>query len=171
MVQSTATLSCFAQGSIGPDQDVEMNIATGQMRFCFAALLLIVGVQTASSSTMSFTEAIGKLATACGADVSKHCKGVELGGGKLRACFDAKRAVISAQCQQTRTEVYSSISRRVAAQNNSLQICSADIARRCPGVAAGDGNVLSCVLAVAPQLISAACNQALDDTGWRTERV
>lgn len=142
----------------------------GRMHFFFAVLFLIAGVETSTSQTLSYAEAIGKLATACGADVSKHCKGVEL-GGKLRACLEAKQAVISARCQQARTEAYSSIARRVAAQNNSLQICSADIARRCPGVAAGDGNVLTCILAVASPLISQACNQALSDTGWRTERV
>jgi hypothetical protein len=141
------------------------------MHLFLAALLLIAGIQTSASQTLSFTEAIGQLAAACTADVNKHCKGVELGGGKLRACLDAKQAMISARCQQTRTEVYSSIARRVAAQNNSLQICSADIARRCYGVAAGDGNVLTCMLAVSPQLISQACNQAISDTGWRTERV
>jgi hypothetical protein len=133
-----------------------------------ATVLLLASISPSMSETMSFTDAIAQLGQACGADVQKYCKGVELGGGKLRACLDAKP--ISARCRQARTDVYASIARRVAAQNNSLQICSADIARRCLGVAAGDGNVLSCILGTAPNLISPACNQALTDTGWRTER-
>ena len=134
-----------------------------------ATVLLLASIGPSMSETMSFTEAIGRLGQACGPDVQKYCKGVELGGGKLKACLDAKP--ISARCRQARTDVYASIERRVAAQNNSIQICSADIARRCLGVAPGDGNVLTCILATAPNLISPACNQALTDTGWRTERV
>jgi len=133
-----------------------------------ATILLLASIGPSMSETMSFTEAIGRLGQTCGADVQKFCKGVELGGGKLRACLDAKP--ISVRCRQARTDVYASIERRVAAQNNSMQICSADIARRCLGVAPGDGNVLSCILETAPSLISSACNQVLTDTGWRTER-
>jgi hypothetical protein len=40
-------------------------------------------------------------------------------------------------CQQTRSEVYASIGRRIAAQRNIGDVCSADINRLC-GVAPVD---------------------------------
>jgi hypothetical protein len=52
------------------------------MHLFLAVLFLIAGIKTSASQTMSFTESIGRLATACGPDVSKHCKGAELGGGQ-----------------------------------------------------------------------------------------
>jgi len=141
-----------------------------QMYFFFALSFLIGGIGTSMAQTLSFADAIDQLARACRADLQKYCKGVELGGGRIRACLDAKQGMISANCQQTRTRIYQSIARRTAAQRSIAQICSADIQRFCPGIVAGDANVLTCMLDVKPSFISRACNQAITDTGWRTER-
>jgi cysteine rich repeat protein len=135
----------------------------------FAFFFLFVGLSPSSAQTLSYADAIQQLASACGADVAKHCKGVELGGGKLKACLDSKP--ISAQCGQARTRVYESIARRVKAQRSITQICAPDILRLCGSVVPGDANILSCMMESSPSVISAACNRAFADTGWRTERV
>lgn len=134
-----------------------------------AGLFLVTTIGSVTAETLSYADAVSQLAAACGADVQKYCKGVELGGGRLRACLDANRAVVSARCQQARAMVYDSIARRVAAQRNIGDICSADINRLC-GVSPVDGNLVTCLGGVAPSAISPACNQAFTDTGWRTER-
>lgn len=126
-------------------------------------------IGTSTAQTLSYADAIQQLAAACGADVGKFCKGVELGGGKLKACLDAKP--ISAKCQQARNQVYASIARRVKAQRSIIKICSPDILRFCGSVVAGDANILTCMMETSPSVISAACNQTFTDTGWRTERV
>jgi len=137
--------------------------------FGFAILLLIGAVGAASAQTMSFADAIDQLAAACRTDLQKFCRGVELGGGKLKACLDANQARVSPRCQQTRLQVYASISRRIAAQRSMGEVCSADFARLC-GVAPVDGNLVTCLLSVSPASISPGCNQAFTDSGWRTER-
>jgi hypothetical protein len=142
---------------------------TRKLSFFFALLSVIGGAGAAAAQTLSYADAISQLAAACNADLAKYCKGVELGGGRLKACLDAKQAVVSLRCQQTRTMVYTSIARRIAAQRNIGDICSADIARLC-GVYPVDGNVVTCLLSVASAAISPACNQTFTDTGWRTER-
>ncbi len=134
-----------------------------------ALSFLIVGVCTAAAQTLSYADAISQLAGACGADLRKYCKGVELGGGHLKACLDANQAKMSAPCQQARAMVYASIARRIAAQRNIGDICSADINRLC-GMAPVDANLVTCLLGVAPTAVSPACMQAFTDTGWRTER-
>lgn len=137
--------------------------------FGFALLFLLGAVSAAAAQTMSFADAIDRLAAACRSDLQKYCRGVELGGGKLKACLDASQARVSPRCQQTRLQVYASINRRIAAQRNMGEICSADFARLC-GVAPIDGNLVTCLLGVAPTSITPACNQAFTDSGWRTER-
>ena len=131
--------------------------------------LCIGGIGAAAAQTMSYAEAIDQLAAACGRDVAKYCKGVELGGGKLRACLDQHQNVVSPQCQQTRAVVYASISRRSAAQRDIGNICEPDILRLC-GTSHADAHLVECLLSVSPAAISPACNQAFTDTGWRTER-
>ena len=138
----------------------------------FAASLLAsfhIGVGVADAQTLSYADAIDQLAAACTADVRKFCRGVELGGGKLRSCFDAHQAALSPRCQQTRAMVYASITRRAAAQRDIGQICEADIERLC-GTSHADTHLVECLLSVSPAAMSARCNQAFTDTGWRTER-
>ena len=139
-----------------------------QMYLIFASLFLIAGIVDSTAQTLSYANAIQQLAAACGADVGKYCKGVELGGGKLKACLDAKP--ISAGCRKARDQVYASITRRVNAQRNITKICAPDILKFCGSVVPGDANILTCMMETSPSAISQACNQAFTDTGWRTER-
>jgi hypothetical protein len=134
-----------------------------------AAGFLFAAIGPSAAQTMSYADAISQLAAACGKDVGRYCKGVELGGGKLKACLDANQARMSPQCQQTRMIVYQSISRRAAAQRDIGDICSADFARLC-GTSHADAHLVECLQSVSPAAMSPACNQAFTDTGWRTER-
>jgi hypothetical protein len=137
--------------------------------FIFALLFLIGAIGAAQAQTLSYADAIDQLAAACRGDLRKYCHGVELGGGHLKDCLDAHQNVVSPRCQQTRADVYASISRRAAAQRNIGDICSADIERLC-GTSHADTHLVECLLSVSPAAISPQCNQTFTDTGWRTER-
>lgn len=130
--------------------------------------LALVAALPAKAQTMSYADAIDRLAAACRNDIAKFCKGVPL-GPRLKTCFDTNDARMSPQCQQTRGMVYTSISRRAAAQRDIGDICSADINRLCGTTRAGD-SLLACLLSASPAAIGPQCNQAFTDTGWRTER-
>jgi hypothetical protein len=148
-------------------------------RICFILALSFVvggigtafldGIGTATAQTLSYADSISQLAAACGADLRKYCKGVELGGGHLKACLDANQGRMSPQCQQTRMMVYASISRRIVAQRTIGDVCSADIERLC-GTSHADAHLVECLVSVVPAAISPQCNQVFNDTGWRTER-
>lgn len=133
-----------------------------------ALWLVLAAVLPVSAQTMSYADAISQLAVACKNDIGKYCKGVPL-GPRLKDCFDANGARMSPQCQQTRAAVYSSISRRAAAQRNIGDVCSADIARMC-GTSYADAHLVECLLSVSPASMSQQCNQTFNDTGWRTEK-
>jgi hypothetical protein len=95
-----------------------------------ALWLVLAAVIPLNAQTMSYADAIDRLAAACRNDIAKYCKGAPL-GPRLKTCFDTNEARMSPQCQQTRGVVYTSISRRAAAQRNIGDACSADIARLC----------------------------------------
>jgi hypothetical protein len=145
------------------------TIPIGRASFVLALLFTIGGVGAAIAQTLSYADAIEQLAAACGKDVQKYCRGVELGGGRLKACLDANQARMSPQCQQTRMMVYASIARRAAAQRDIGNICEADINRLCD-TSHADAHLVECLLSVSPVAMSPACSQAFTDTGWRTER-
>lgn len=136
-------------------------------RFLLCALFAAAAVP-ASAQTMSYADAISQLAAACKNDIARYCKGVPL-GPRLKACFDANGARMSPQCQQTRSAVYASISRRAAAQRNIGDVCSADIARLCD-TSHADAHLVECLVSVSPAALSQQCGQTFNDTGWRTER-
>jgi hypothetical protein len=151
-------------------REAAMNKVATKLAYLFlASSFLIAAVGASAAQTMSYADAVSQLAAACGKDLQKYCKGVELGGGSLKACLDANQARVSGQCQQTRLAVYASIARRAAAQRNMGQICDADIERLC-GTSHADAHLIECLLSVSPAAISAPCNQVFTDTGWRTER-
>ncbi|MEJ1158929.1 hypothetical protein [Prosthecomicrobium sp. N25] len=130
------------------------------------AVLFLATPHQAAAQTISFEEAYDRISQSCGADIRKYCAGVPLGGGAVKACLDAKQSVVSASCNATLSEVFTLIQKRMQAQASVRQICDADIARRCPGVVQHEGFVLSCMLK-ATRVVSAPCNQAITDAGWR----
>jgi hypothetical protein len=139
--------------------------------FILALSFLLWGSGPSTAQTLSYTAAIEQMVAACGADLRRYCKDVPLGGGRIRGCFDAHKAKLSAKCQQTRARVYASIAKRVAAQKDIVRICNADSKRLCQGVVPGDANILNCMLEAKPSFLSPKCRQTLADTGWRSEKV
>ncbi len=131
-----------------------------------AAGLLALAATGARAQTISYAQAGGLLAQSCGPDILKFCPDVNLGGGKLHACLEAHDAQVSPQCKTDYVAVRASIGKRVAAQHAIFKLCNADVARLCPGMVEGDGNLLSCLLE-ATKVVSPPCNQAITDAGFR----
>jgi len=51
------------------------------------------------------TAALAYVANECGADLRKHCAGVEVGEGRLLDCLLKKDAEVSSRCKQARKDV------------------------------------------------------------------
>ena len=136
-------------------------------RMFWAAILLafVAYGGLARAQTLSYADAVTKLAEDCGADIKKHCAGLNLGSGRLASCLQEKAAKVSPTCKSSMSEVFISISQRQQAQASYKKICRGDIARRCKGVK-GDGYVLAC-LNTPNKHISDECAQTITDAGWR----
>lgn len=136
------------------------------IRILLAATLLAGSAMAANAQTISYAQAGALLAKSCGPDINKLCPNVNLGGGAIQACMDKQISKVSAKCQADYAMATASIAKRDAAQDAIGKICNADAARLCQGMIPQDGNLLSCLLE-ATNVVSAACNQAITDAGYR----
>lgn len=119
----------------------------------------------ASAQTISYSQAVGELAKACGADIGKYCKGINLGNGMV-ACMQKNESKVSQSCKVTFAATLADLSKRAAAQAAVPNLCASDIKRFCKEYDAGNGRILRCLLKTSSK-VSAPCNQAITDAGWR----
>jgi hypothetical protein len=139
------------------------------MRFIklgLAVAAMACGIAGASAQTMSYSEAGALLAQSCGSDIQKYCAKVNIGDGAMKDCMLAQQAKISPQCLSDYQAVAASIAKRNAAQLSVAKLCKNDVVRHCQGMVAGDAHFLSCLNA-SQRVVTAACNQAIVDAGWR----
>jgi len=125
-----------------------------------------IGLESrAAAQTIGYAQAIDILAKSCGSDILKHCKGINLGGGRIEACLEQKPGV-SARCKTDLVQVQGLLAARAAAQASVAEICNRDAQQFCKMTKPGKGNLLNCLLKAAPS-VSANCNAAIDAAGYR----
>ena len=115
---------------------------------------------------MSFEAAIAILSSSCGKDIDTHCKGVNLGAGRIKACLLRNQAKVSAQCLSDFARVEGLVQKRADARVSVLKICDADFRRvvrrgaerRCPSSRLHAGRAKG---------RQRQCNQAITDAGYR----
>ncbi len=97
------------------------------------------------ADTISYADAVTELVKESGEDIKNHCKGVNLGGGRIQAGLEKNVARVSPACTSTFTSVMASIKQRQEAQMAYSKVCQHDMSQYCNGVV-GDGNILSCLI-------------------------
>ena len=132
-----------------------------------ASIVMVIAFSSSNafSQTMSYADAMQRLATTCGSDIQKYCKGANLGKEQVKNCLVANQAKVSPSCKTGWSAVFASLQKRAVAQASILKTCEADIGRFCGGVQPGDGNILEC-MTIAIKHVSPACRQTALDAGW-----
>ena len=130
-----------------------------------AFAILVAFVVQSSAQTIGYADALDMLAAACGADVQKYCKNVNLGNNRINNCLEQHQSNISFECKKTRADVFTLLQKRANAQASVRGICDADIRSLCPGVVQEDGYLLECGLK-AWRSLGDKCRQAITDAGW-----
>lgn len=130
-----------------------------------AVFIYAVSAGAVFAQTMSYADAVTKLADDCGADIQKLCKGLNLGSGRIADCLQQNAAKVSATCKGSLTAVFQSITQREHAQASYSQVCQRDMSKSCDGIK-GDGFILAC-LVKKEKRVSKECNQVITDAGWR----
>jgi hypothetical protein len=146
---------------------------TGYLRLRRAFVLAAAAAATAmfapsgpaGAQTIGYAEAIDILADSCGEDILKHCKGINLGGGRIEGCL-TQSPKVSQTCKTDLVRVQGLLAARAAAQAAVGQICNRDAQQFCKMTKPGKGHILNCLLKAAPS-VSANCNAAIDAAGYR----
>jgi len=130
-----------------------------------AATLVLAGAQPSQAATIGYADALGQLATACGADINRFCSKANLGGGEVAECLERHSDRVSAACKVAAAETGALIRRRSQARASVAQICELDRLKFCGGIQPGDAQILGCMFQ-ARRNLSNACHQALIDSGY-----
>ena len=137
------------------------------MRIVVPFAIAFLGLSAAAeAATISYADAVTTLATNCGADIKKLCKGLNLGNGAIANCLTQNAAQVSPTCNSSLAAVISSIEVRQQAQASAAKLCRVDADRWCQGVVPGEAHILDCLLKTV-RVVSKKCNQAITDAGWR----
>jgi hypothetical protein len=137
------------------------------MRIVIAFAIAFLGLTAAGrAATISYADAVTQLAGACGADIKKLCKGLNLGNNRIRDCLTQNAAQVSPTCNSTLAVVLSSIQVRQQAQADAARLCRVDADRWCHGVVPGEAHILNCLIQTS-RVDSRKCNDAITDAGWR----
>ncbi|MFA5975232.1 MAG: cysteine rich repeat-containing protein [Elusimicrobiota bacterium] len=116
-----------------------------------AGTLMLAFVGMACLSQPGFTYTKG----ACRDDMEKLCPGVK--GKESRQCLNQHEAELSAACKQNIAEVKERVKERA---DEVKKVCQADVQKFCSDVKPGEGRIVHCLKAHAPDL-SAACRKEM----------
>src|SRR5687767_1385513 len=102
-----------------------------KLTYLAAVALLITAATPSNAQTVGYADALGQLGQTCGADIAKHCKSVNLGGGRMTQCLDKNSAKISATCKSSVANMKALLVTRSQARASVMKVCDADIRRLC----------------------------------------
>lgn len=136
----------------------------------FAATLMVFAVaslQASRAETVNFGDAVALWAKACQADVTKHCKGIRVGGSRLGQCIQSKA---SQTCKEATALFNANMNARFQAQKDAPRLCASTAKRLCSNFKAGSARVLRCLMRPANfRAANVSCKTALSNAGWLDE--
>jgi hypothetical protein len=128
-------------------------------------ILALAAPSLAAAETMSFGDAAAILGTSCGKDIDDTCRGVNFDTNRLKDCLYRNQDSMSAQCKADYPRAFDAIQKRIAARATVAKQCEYEIVKKCHGKAKEASKSLECLLATPS--VSARCNQAIGDAGYR----
>ena len=129
------------------------------------SIVLVTAWSSASAETMKFEDAAGLLGASCAKEIDTNCRGVSLDPARLKDCLLRNQDSLSAQCRTDYVRAFDAIQKRVAARSAVAKICERDAVKLC-GIQKDGGQALECIL-TATRGVSARCNQAIGEAGYR----
>jgi OOP family OmpA-OmpF porin len=91
-------------------------------------------------------EAVKIMGDGCSKEVNTFCAEVPLGGSRVMNCLFDHESQLSSGCKQAIDQGQSTIEAALGDANFFGANCAADMQRLCPGVVAGGGRLLACLM-------------------------
>jgi outer membrane protein OmpA-like peptidoglycan-associated protein len=130
-------------------------------------VLLLAAPSLAVAQTTNFSDAAATLGKSCGADLDANCRGVNLDSTRTKDCLYRNQDTMSAQCKADYPGALDAIQKHIAARANVGRQCEYEIVKKCSGKAKEAYKSIACLLAISN--LTARCNQAIGDAGYKTE--
>jgi hypothetical protein len=128
---------------------------------------LIVAVATAASlfatGTLAADGILDKAKAACQDELTKYCKDVTPGNGRILACLSAYEDKLSSRCEYGLYQASEELEAYAAAIKHVATECKADLMSKCGEVQVGGGRVAQC-LKKNEATLAPNCKQAINDT-------
>ncbi len=116
-----------------------------------------------TASAFAVENVIESAKAGCQEELTKYCKDVTPGKGRVLACLTAYEDKLSARCDYALYTASSELKELSAAINHVATECKADLKAHCSNIAVGEGRVAQC-LKKNEATASASCKQAIKDT-------
>ena len=91
-------------------------------------------------------EAVKIMGDGCSKEVNTLCAQVPMGGGRVMNCLFDHESQLSSDCKQAIDQGQSTLEAALGDANFFGANCAADMQRLCPGVVAGGGRLLACLM-------------------------
>jgi hypothetical protein len=130
-----------------------------------SVLVFALLAASASAETMNFADAAALLAQSCAAEIDANCRGVNLDSNRLKECLSRNRDALSPACASNYLKTFDAIQKRVAARVAVANACTREIVKLCGGSTKETSKSIPCLTTA--QGVSARCNQAMDEAGYR----
>jgi len=91
-------------------------------------------------------QAVKIMGDGCSKEVNSFCAHVPMGGGRVMNCLFDHESPLSSGCKQAIDQGQSTIEAALEDANFFGANCAADMLRLCPGVVAGGGRLLACLM-------------------------
>jgi len=131
------------------------------MKFRIVTLLVMI-TAVSTFGTASAQDIVSEVQKGCGPEIENYCSQVNMGEGRLLACFYAHEDKLSGQCQYALYNASAQLEHAVSALNYVAGQCEDDIKAHCAQVQLGEGRVVECLKSNS-ESISTACTQAMAD--------
>jgi hypothetical protein len=123
-----------------------------KMMLALATISLIAGVSAKAAENKkeakqaTLEQSVTKVREECKSDVSKLCKSVPEGEGRVMSCLWTKRGDVSDSCKKSISEADAAASRALdKADVQFRKSCGADVQKFCSEVPSGKGRLLDCL--------------------------
>ncbi len=104
---------------------------------------------------------------ACREDMTKFCKDIQPGEGRMLECMKKHEGELSAECKSMMASKKEHMKRRM---HSAHEACQADVEKFCKDVAPGKGRIMECLKSHESEL-SAACKEAHSKMQSKMERM
>jgi hypothetical protein len=133
---------------------------------CMGLIFVSTSFSAEDPMTKDVQSAVDDFVEGCREELNAYCKDVTPGEGRVLSCLYAFQDKVSPKCESA---IYNSLEQLQKTVNDliyAVNKCQADLQIHCNDIEPGEGRLLECLNSYEDK-ISASCNQALIDIGYK----